>query len=447
MNLTDHFIDGLFSLSSTTFSEKSLKQAKKCLLDYLGVTLAGSTIIKEKGNRLLNDLGSPTGDATVIGYDRKTNLQTAVICNGISSHVAELDDGHRYGMMHPGAPIISALLSVVEVHKLTQTDLLQGIIVGYETALGLASQMQPDLKERGLHGTAICGTIGAAAAIASALSFSKPQMKDAISAAAISAWGLLSAIEDGSELKPYNVGQAAHKGLIAAYMARAGFTGPEDVFSGPYGFLSIVTGNPELAPITIRDEPKLIEQVYFKPYAACRHCHAPIDAALKINSLHNIRYEDIKLIEVKTYQGAVRRHDHTDIINIPSAKMSIPYSVAIALFSGKAGISEFSNEHIQNPAISQLAQKVKVQADQELSSLVPGLRPAILKITTQDDQAYQVRIDLPKGEPENPLSIKELEQKFFSHAIYGGRSLSQAEAIVRSIWSDEEDLSGLFNLI
>ncbi len=447
MTLTDYFIDGVYSLTAKNFSETTLIQAKQCLLDYIGVTLAGTKILSEKGSALLNDLGSPCGDATVIGFDRKTDIHTAVICNGLSSHVAELDDGHRFGMMHPGAPIISALLPVVEVKHLSKNDLLRGLIIGYETTLSLASMMQPYLKERGLHATAICGTIGAAAAIASALCFSKSQMKDAISAAAISAGGLLKAIEDGSELKPYNVGQAAHNGLIAAIMARAGFKGPDDVFSGPYGYLAVLTGKPELTAEPVGDEPNFFEQVYFKPYAACRHCHAPIDAAFALKTKNDISIDMIDEIEVKAYQGAVERHDHTDILNISSAKMSIPFSVAVALFTGRAGITEFTNEHIHNPALIQLVKTVKVQADPELSALVPGLRPAILRITTQDGQSYQARVDLPKGEPENPLSLQELVQKFTSLAIFGGKSASQAEAIIQSVWNDQEDLSGLFNLI
>jgi 2-methylcitrate dehydratase PrpD len=447
-NLTDEFIGSLFDLAQTTYPDHVIIQAKKCTLDYVGVTLAGAKMLKAKGDRLLDYLGSTTGNSTAIGFNQKTDVQTAAMLNGLSSHVAELDDGHRFGMMHPGAPIISALFPVVENELLNGTDFIRGLIVGYEAALRIASAMQPGLKQRGHHATGVCGAIGSALGIGAALRFTERQMKDALAAAATGASGLLRVIKDGSELKPYNVGHAALNGLWAAHMARAGFSGPNDVLSGEAGFISILTDSCKPSYLKRGDsEPLAIEKVYMKPYAACRHCHPPIEAALKIRASTGVKAEDIREIRVISYQAAVYLHDHIDIPNPASAKMSTPYSVAVALVSGKAGMAEFSPECISDSFIASLTRKVKVCSDEALTALTPHKRPAIVEATTHSNRIYIARVDLPKGEPETPLSKEELQEKFLSLALYRDKSLKNAKAIMQTVWNLETDISKLFVLL
>src|SRR3989339_1032037 len=120
-NLTDKFIDTLYHLSHTDFPDIVVLQAKRCLLDYLGATFAGARMMKEKGDELLKYLNDTQSDATVIGFNRKASLINAVLMNGLSAHIAELDDGVRFGVLHPGSPIISALLPVAEKEKVEGT--------------------------------------------------------------------------------------------------------------------------------------------------------------------------------------------------------------------------------------------------------------------------------------------------------------------------------------
>src|SRR5690606_28432317 len=121
----------------------------------------------------------------------KVSPYVAALVNGMHAHVAELDDGERFGMFHPGAPILSALLSVANEKNISGTAFLRGIVIGYEAAIRVASALQPGLKDQGYHATGVCGTIGAAIGIGAALGFSKQQLKGAFSAAATSASGIL----------------------------------------------------------------------------------------------------------------------------------------------------------------------------------------------------------------------------------------------------------------
>lgn len=447
-NLTDQFVDALFDLTQTSIPDAVILQARKCLLDYLGVTLTGAKMLEEKVGRFLDAFEPVSGNSTVIGFERKAGLQNAALLNGLCSHVAELDDGERVGMIHPGAPVISALLPLAEQEGLSGEKLLLGIVVGYEAALRIAGAVQPAAKERGYHATGTCGTIGAAMGVAAMLGFSKAQMKDALGAAATGASGILEVIRGESELKPYNAGQAALSGLMAALMGRSGFKGPADVLGGQQGFLTVLADQPNLARLQeTGSSPLAIERIYVKPHAACRHCHSAIDAVLKIRSEQDIRPDDVQEIRIKTYRWAVGGHDHTKIEGVSSAKMSIPYSVAVALIMGKAGLNEFSSEQIENPAVISLTQKAAVESNDDLTALVPEKRAAIVEIKTVSGQRYEARVDLPKGEPETPLTEKEISDKFMSLAHFGGVSAECAEQIAECVFDTVLDVKKLMGLL
>jgi len=447
VNLTDKLIKDLCRLRDDSFSEAVILQAKRCLLDYLGAVFAGVKMLDAKGKILLESLeGSRGSDAAVIGFNRKAGLQTAVFMNGLSSHVAELDDGVRFGMIHPGAPIFSTILPLAEKESIDGKDFLTGIITGYEAAVRIACAVQPSHYSCGYHPTGTCGAMGAAAGAAAMLGFSETQMKDALSAAAVTASGSLKVLEDGSQLKPFNVGRAASAGLLAASMAKAGFKGPDDVFSGNSGFFSMMA---QSFDVTCLEKQELmgIQKVYVKPYASCRHTHPAIEAVLKIRSNSGVLPADIKSIKVSTYQGVIGKHDHRKIKGCSSAKMSIPYSAAVVWVTGMAGMEVFGEKYVNDPEIIALAEKVQVCPDDTLTALVPNKRAAIVDITTFDGSCHSERVDFPKGEPENPLSNDELEQKFISLATYGNISTKKIHKILETVWQIETELPHLFELL
>ena len=448
VNLTDMLIDELWNIMKTNISDNIIHKTKMCLLDYLGVTLAGAQMQREKADRLLSYSGTNSYDSLVIGFSRKTDILNSIFINGLSSHIADFDDGANSGIIHLGSPIISAILPVAEKERIAADRVILGIVVGYEAALRIAEVIQPYHKKLGYHATGTCGTIGAAIGLSTALSFEKAEIKNALSAAAISAGGLLKALEDGSDLKAFNVARASVIGYISSNMAKAGFLGPNDVLSGKTGFLELFTGREGVTHFEFGySKPYAVEKVYFKPYAACRYCHPAIEAAIKIRPKIKFAYDNIKEVNVKTYVWAVAKHDHADIQGITSAKMSIPYSVAVALYSGKADIEEFEIDRIKNSDVLSLAKKVKVAADDELTSLFPQKSAAIVELVTNDGASFVERVDYPKGEPENPLSEEEIKDKFMALAMYGNKTKEEAEKIIECVWDLENRLGDLFDLL
>ena len=418
------------------------------MLDYLAATFAGAQLVKSKGNKLLDNLEDTQKSSHVIGYNREASVSNSILLNGFSSHMAELDDGVISGIVHPGSPVISALLPVAEKEKVSGEDLLRGIIIGYEATVRIADAIQPSHKFLGYHATGTCGTIGAGAGIAAMLNYSRSKLKETISAATVSASGRLKVLEDDSELKPFNVSNAAHSGYIASCMAEAGFVGPDDVFSGNTGFLSIMANEYDISYITDRINDELgINRVYVKPYAACRYCHPAIEAALYLRKNEDIKINNINKVSVNTYALSVTNHDHTEINGISSAKMSIPYSVAVALITGRAGINEFKEEFISNLELTNLCKKISVYPDAELTKQFPEKSVSIVAIETNNDKIYKYKVDLAKGEPDNPLSNKEIEDKFISLGKFNNKTEDICKEIVSVVWNIEKDLESLFSLL
>lgn len=446
-NLTDRFVDILRQMAETPLPEQVIRQAKMCMIDYMACAHLGARMLHEENQRYLSACAGEQGNSVLIGMGGRTGMHTAAMLNGMSSHVAELDDGHRYGMLHLSAPIISALLAIAGTHPISGTKLIKAMVVGFEAATRLASAIQPGHKLRGYHATGTCGTIGAAVAVSIAMDCSAAQLKAAVSAAATDAAGLLAAIDGTSTLKPYNVGRAAAAAIDAALTGQAGLVGPEDMLGGKRGFFQTMAAQVDEQYFTRRiEETYAIEQIYRKPYAACRHCHAAIEAAIRAFQESGSTAEDVQSVRIETYGLAVYGHEHTTIQGAASAKMSTPYSVAVGIACGKADYQQFEAPYLHDPGIAACAEKVTVTESPELSALVPAKRGAIASVQTRQG-TFVCRVDYPKGEPENPITQDELEQKYYSLLRAAGCGDAYAAQLLGHIWHLESDFPALLELL
>jgi 2-methylcitrate dehydratase PrpD len=421
---------------------------QQCVLDYLGVTVAGAHDLRDKLCAYLDGLPDRGGTASVIGLGRRASLADAALLNGIAAHYFELDDGSRFAMVHLAAPVLSALFPVAQAYGLTPERFLRSVIVGYDTTLRLAAAIQPAHKKKGFHATGTCGCIGAAAAVAVALGYDREKIRDTLAAAAASACGLLEMIESGSQLKPFNAGKAAQNAVTAAFVGGAGFSGPADPIGGKRGILGAM--GQELDESWFEregDRRYAIVGIYRKPYASCRHCHSPVEAALTLGQRDAIDCDSIRSIQVDTYGLAVFGHDHRQITGVSDAKMSIPYSVAAALVLGDGGMRAMSETAVRDERILALAQRVSVREEPAYSALAPGKRIAALTVTTADGKEHTCQVTYPKGEPENPMTEQELTEKFTQLAMYGGLSPEQCAQIQDAVTHLGEKFDQLLKII
>lgn len=424
-NISERFVNSLYDLSKSSIPEHVILKAQKCLLDYLAVTAAGSRSFLER-NEIYLSRNAFNGFYHIIGMPVLTDIRNACLINAFNAHVLELDDSHRVAMTHLGAPIFSVLLSLAEANDKSVLDILKAAVVGYETAIRLANAIQPGHKKRGFHVSGTCCTIGAAMGAASLLNDSKEEYKNIFSAAATSAAGLLGVASGRSEQKPYNIAHAAVSGMDAALYGSM-FTGSEDVLGDSRGFFRAMTD--AIKPDQLFGSGYAIEGIYQKLYAACRHCHAPMEAALSLARNYTFSPDEIAAIHVYTYDLAIDGHSHTQIQGKSSAKQSIPYGVAAAIVYGDCGESVFSESKISNPEIEDVIKKIRVSEDPKLSELVPDMRAARVEITLENGELFSKQIDYAKGEPENPIRDEELKEKCFSLFRLAGVSKETAAEI------------------
>lgn len=443
MNVSERFFRAIDDVARQEIPEPVIERAKRSLLDYLAVTCAGAGFQKEKNEKYFSFSQPEEGIFKAIGTGKRIALKEAVFLNGLNAHALDFDDGTNSGIIHLGSPIFSLLLPLAERYGNTIEEVLRAAIIGYEASYTLAVSIQPKHKAMGFHATGTCGVIGATMAASYMLGITEELRYQAFAAACVSSSGMLKVLDDGSELKPYNVAKTALMALTSLQLAMSGFRGHPDPLGGYRGFLKMMSGdeNTEIKSCLL-DGSYAIMKSYTKPYASCRYTHPPVEAAIRFRNLYGIKPEEVQEVCVETYNLAVSGHDHTDIKGAYSAKMSTPFSFSVALSYGKAGLREFEEDVLNNPGIKGLTRKVKVHSNKELSEAFPAIQSAIVSVTTVHG-TFTERIDFPKGEPENPLTEVEFHQRYQDLMTYGGISSSVFESIYITINNPDRKASEL----
>ncbi|MGI6736219.1 MAG: MmgE/PrpD family protein [Anaerovoracaceae bacterium] len=448
----DNLITSLDRLLTEKITADDLEQARLSLLDYLGVCLAGAAASRRPGGVLQEQSadGSPfdAGSFLPLGLASRTSLTAAAFLNGFNGHCLELDDGHRRGMCHAGVPVLSAVLPIAAAEHIPGGRVLQAILVGYETTLRLACAVQPSHKVKGYHTSATCGTLGAAAACACAAGYDRQQLKRTLSAAVTNTGGTLALQDDRSEMKPVNLGRAAAAGVLSAQIGRLELECPDDAIGGDRGFLELYAENPKLEYFAADDScPPMIESIYRKLYAACRHAHPPADCAFAIAAEHAPDPEHIERILVRTHRLAIKGHDHTDFDNASAARLSIPYAVACALTLGTLSQAAYAPEHLDSRALRRLCDRTVVTEDPDMTRALPDQRGASLRIVMDDGTVYEHRVPLPKGEPELPLTPAEIESKTTGLLREAGFPAGQIRSLIEDVHEFDDHHTHLYETL
>jgi len=396
-------------------SKEIIDQTKKLILDLLGVTIGAFNTPEAKiAHEVIKKLGGKN-ESTIIGFGEKTSCEHAAFVNSIMAHTLELDDTHLPSITHAGCVVIPTSLSMAEYYNSNGMEFLTAVILGYESMIRVALSVQTSHFERGFHTAGTCGVFGAATSAAKILNLDKGRMTYALGLAGTQSSGLLESIFASGDMgKRLNAGRASANGIISALLAEKNFTGPETILEGKYGFCRAMSNEYNLSKITEKlGDTYEISRVGLKPYACCRNYHSAIDAINKIKEKNKINPFQIKSIKVKIFEKAVKNRPHRfSPLSICDAQMSLPYSIAVALLEGRVTINEFTEQKIRDPKIHRIAKKVSVISDPEISSLYPKKWASEVSIVMDDGREFKCRIDIPKGEPENPMTKEEVIDKF-----------------------------------
>ncbi len=440
MNKSIEFLNAVDGVWKIEIPSEVMSRARRSLLDYLAVTCAGAGFQRDKLEKYYAFAQPEEGKYRAIGTGKDLALKEAVFLNGLNGHALDYDDGTNSGIIHLGSPIFSLLIPLAQRYGVKIDDMLKAAITGYEASYTMAVSIQPGHKAMGYHATGTCGTLGAAVAASYMLGFTEEERFQAFAGACVAASGMLKVLDDGSELKPYNVAKTALLALTSLQLGKSGFKGHADPLGGR-GFFKMMTGKEdvELKPVLLNGTYAVMKS-YTKPYASCRYTHPAVEAAIRMRG--SVKPEDVEEIDIKTYDLAVSGHDHTDIPGSYSAKMSIPYAAAAGLIYGKAGLREFSEETVRGREIQELTKKVKVSADEELSRAFPGIQAAVVTIRTRDGE-YTERVDFPKGEPENPLDDREFRDRYDALMEYAGVEAAVSSGVFDTVYRENAAVNEL----
>jgi 2-methylcitrate dehydratase PrpD len=400
--------------------EEVIDRTKYLMLDFLGVAARGSRAESSiPVQKMLSRLGSGKEGGVVIGTGLRASPPYAALANGTSAHAIELDDVVNAASLHPAVAVMPAALAAAEITGCTGAALIAAIVLGYETAVRLGIALNPSAHyARGFHPTATCGTFAAAVAAARILRLEFSGMLNALGIAGSQAAGSMEFLSDGAFTKRFHAGWAAHAGLMAALLAREGFTGPGTILEGKFGFLK--SYSPEGSPEKVLEDwgkPYQVMRTSIKPHACCRYNQGPIDGILELMRKNRIVAGDIAQVTLGILKAGFalvadpeeRKRRPESIVD---AQFSAPFAAAVAILHGKAFFGEYSLENIASPEVRALMGRVRCVEDPSLEAEFPAKWPASVTITLKSGEAFATRVEYPKGDPENPLSWEELIEKF-----------------------------------
>ena len=433
-----------------------LPEGMHALCDSLLVDIAGLCIAARKSDyvRAMLRASREAGNCTVIGMCDGTSAASAMLVNGTAAHGEDYDDTYEGGPIHAGAVIVPALLATAERHLLSGFDLECGIAVGAELMCRLCTVAPQRVHGAGFHPTAVFGALGAAAGVASALRLSADQWVNALGIAGSMASGIIEYLAEGTWTKRMHPGWAAQSGYRAARMAEEGFTGPRTLFEGEHGFFHAFAhaDGPDFTQMLEGAGSRwLAADMAFKPYACGTMAHPYIDCARNLVA-DGLRPEQVSAIECRTAEGIVHRlweplSAKQNPPNGYAAKFSLPYAVAVAMLRGDAGLGEFEETVVHDPAVRALAGKVRYVIDP--ANPYPQRFTGHVRATLRDGSVREASQDHFRGGRDAPMSVSELEQKFFANCAHGGWSAAQAKealAVLRGLRSVSRiDLARLRN--
>lgn len=422
-------------------SSDAIYQGKRFLLDSLACALGGYRQHDVRIALQVLDEIAGAGRATVIGAGRKVDAVSASLANALMVRVMDYND--IYWKQDPSHPsdIIPAALACCERAGSNGKELLVGIALGHEFEMRFCESAFPGIRERGWHHATLTAFVSPIVA-GRALHLGAEQIQHAIGISA-SRHATLGAVTAGKLTMMKNTvdPMATQSGVLAALMAEKGYTGPEHVVDGKEGLTHCLGPDWKLNLLTDGlGESWRITQCGMKFFPTEALTHAPISAVLDLVKANDLKPEQVTKIRIHSLARAA------DILSDPSkydprtketADHSLPYVIAAALADRQVTPAQFTMRKIMDPTIRAQLKKIEVVADPEIEKVFPALQRVVVIIHTSDGRELKKQLDYPKGDPRNPLTDQEVEEKFAALAE-GVLSKAAKKKLTDAIWNLEK---------
>ncbi len=412
-----------------TVPEDVRHEARRAIVNYLGCALGGSH--DEAVDIAIRAFGPYSGPptASILGRAERLDPLHASLMNGISSHVYDFDDTTPKNYMHPTSPVASALFAYASVHPVTGHDFMQAFIAGFEAEMRIGNAVYPAHYDVGWHITGTAGIFGAAAAIGKLLGLSRHQMIWAIGLAATQAAGIREMF--GSMAKSFHPGSAARNGYSSALLARAGFTAGEHGLEGPRGFAAVQAAAYDLSKITADlDVDYELRANTYKPFPCGIVNHPTIDGAIQIHNEYHPAPASIAAVRLRVAPLVLDLCNQTNITKGLQGKFSVYHGAAIGLVRGKAGIQEYTDAAVNDPAIKQVRERATAVGDASITE-----DQAQIEVELTNGEKLTRFVEKSLGNVHRPLTDRQLDDKFLDQAVLA-LPLEQAEKLLRQSWKD-----------
>lgn len=400
------------TLSATGVESDVAELARQCLLDFLGVTLAGSK--EEAAAIVFDELAADApddGGATVVGRAIRLAPRDSALANGTASHALDYDDVNQSMFGHPTVPILPALLALAEVRGSSGSEVMTAFVAGYEAECAVGRALGGEHYQRGFHTTATAGTFGAAVACARLLDADAATAETALGIAATQAAGLKSMF--GTMCKPLHAGLASAAGLLAARLAERGF-------SAAQGSIETVQGFGETHSASFDAERGLAEPPggwflrshLFKYHAACYETHSAIEGLRHIRQEAHLAAHDVDSVTIHADDAQMRMCAIEEPSSGLETKFSLRHTAALVLAGlDTSAIATFDDTRARDPELLALRERVLVVADRT------GGGPTPVEVRTRDGRVLMCAYDVAVPERDLSLQGKRLREKFESLAV------------------------------
>jgi 2-methylcitrate dehydratase PrpD len=389
------------------------REGVRGLLNFVGVALGGA---RDEAMDIAVQVLTPffgRPQAIVIGRRERPDALHAAFLNAVSANVLEYDDTHLETVMHPAAPVAPGSFAVAALRPVSGSELLHAFILGVEISCRVGLGVMPTHYRRGWHITATCGIFGAAASCARLLGLDARRISWALGHAATQSASLVESL--GSMAKSLGVGNAAKNGLAASLFAGGGFTGPETPIEGRYGFAAVTSDSADLARMTdgLGERWEILANAY-KPYPCGVVLFPVIDACLDLRARHTPAPDAIHRVVVRGHPLMRERTDRPDVATGRDARVSLQHSVAVSFLFGAAGLAQYEDSCVADPAVRALRSRIIFEEDPAMP-----VEAATVILHLADGTAHGEHVRHGRGTPGRPMSDTELDAKVRELAACG----------------------------
>jgi 2-methylcitrate dehydratase PrpD len=446
------------SLKYEDLTKRAIEVAKQCILDSYGNMIFGrysEASIKIMKYMHMSDMRiSNEKPVSVIGTDfQETGIDNAVFGHTMMARCADLDDGYRHAMGHPGSGLVPLLLAVAELNKNNGKEMITALTAAYDVYARLGEALNPFMyREKGFDATGVCGAVASAALISKLMSLSTEKTKNAMGIASLFTGGLIEYQNDGTSGKIMCSGWGALTGLRAVRLSLCGFTGPNAALEGRYGFFQAFMGNSGHLNIdnvlTNLKKDFKITSIYFKRHACQRGLHAMLDSVLELREKFSLTCDRIKKVDVRT-SSFLERLSNPIPSTAVGAQASAQFTSAIVLKYGRLDSESLVFKSFTDPEILALVKKISISKDEKIEAYLnehpTHFCAANVIIETLDGEKIEKWRAVPLGDPETPFGWDMLKTKF-NHLIAGTPFENSKEKSFEFIINLEtkEDIKELF---